>query len=189
MGKAQSNDGGNRTVLCLAGDQTSAVVHEVACGLGMDVQRVDTTARARAVLRDAPNTVFAVVAALGSVSGVDLIFDGLNCSSLLQEARALGVYCCVYSHTAMANPDIASACYHTGAHAVVASQRELNEAFAKVEPSSSPGEGVKEPRRRYSQDLSRAGGNSMIGSMSAEPAGDSSVYGGEGYCVVLHVLH
>lgn len=165
MGCSQSSpapSAAKQTVLCLAGDETSAAVQAVCCSAGLDFVRVLTTEAARTRLRQTPVDLFAVVAALGVHPGVDAIFDGLNRSSLIQEARSLGLYCCIYSHTAVANADIADACRDTGAHAVVASTDELVEALAGIKPErrGHNARGIQalnvlpEARaRRYSQDL------------------------------------
>lgn len=91
---------------------------------------------------------------------VDAIFDGIDRSSLLQEARALGIYCCVYSHTATRDQETTEVCLNSGAHTVLASQSALKEAIElasqpqdSADTASAPAEGEGRPRRFSDGDI------------------------------------
>jgi len=110
------------TVLCIAGDQSAAVIASTGADIGFVVERVATTALALSVLASSTTQYVALIAALGMSSAPEtFLFDEGkgDRSTLIQRARDAGCVVIVYSHTASSNPAIGDACHDAGAHGVV----------------------------------------------------------------------
>jgi len=126
-------------VLCLAGAQTTAMVSLVAAEHGLELVTATTCSEA-VELAQCNGPWCAVVAALGTRRGVDLLFDrGSDRSSLISTAKGLSQQplVAVFSHTACGHGNFAQACYKAGADAVVCSASELRELVVLVEARSA----------------------------------------------------
>ena len=136
-------DGDCQDVLCLAGAETTAVVHEVASGAQLSVRSVATTEEALNLLRaqresSAAGGCRAVVAALGVDARNFLFNQGYGDSSdLISLAKQLGCIVLVYSYTAVRDKGTSRACMDAGADAVVASAAELQQQLAKFTMSDA----------------------------------------------------
>jgi len=126
-------------MLCLAGTQTTAMVSKVAAEHGLELVTATTCSEA-VELAQCSGPWCAVVAALGTRRGVDLLFDrGDDGSSLISTAKGLSQQplVAVYSHTACGHGNFAQACYKAGADAVVCTASELRELVVLVEARSA----------------------------------------------------
>jgi hypothetical protein len=146
MGNASSSGGVKRTaaggpaagselargrVLCVAGEETTLTVRQVADEAKLGVVSAGSIPEALSLLRDG-GSWDALVAALGVQGHPETYLFNEGCgdrSDLIEAATALGCVVCVFSHTACANHSHAQACTDAGAHAVVNSadglRREL----------------------------------------------------------------
>ena len=114
-------------LLCLASPDTVATVRRVASAAGREVRSVSTVAEALASLPGAG----ALVAALRNEPSTFLFDEGCgDVSTLITQAKQAGCVVVVYSHTAVASPDVGRACLDAGADAVVCSAEGLQQQVA-----------------------------------------------------------
>ena len=124
-------------VLCLAGEETTATVKSVARKYNFMVVRVSTNEEALDhVCNRGPWG--AVIAALGTRPGVDLIFDGAaDRSTLISVVKKLkpSPSMIVFSHTACKHGVMSQACMDAGADVVLCTADDLDKQVAAVEAS------------------------------------------------------
>jgi len=124
-------------VLCLAGEETTQTVKSVASKYNFLVVRVATNDEALDHVRNR-GPWGAVIAALGTRPGVDLIFDGAaDRSTLISTVKRLqpAPTMIVFSHTACKNGVMMQACTDAGADAVLCTADDLDKLVAAVEAS------------------------------------------------------
>lgn len=124
-------------VLCLAGEETTVTVQSVARKYNFTVVRVATNAEALDhVLHRGPWG--AVIAALGTRRGVDLIFDAADDrSTLISVVKRLqpSPTMVVFSHTACKHGVMSQACMDAGADSVLCTAEDLEKLVAAIEAS------------------------------------------------------
>ncbi|CAE7340609.1 Mpped2, partial [Symbiodinium necroappetens] len=124
-------------VLCLAGEETTMTVQSVARKYNFTVVRVATNAEALDhVLHRGPWG--AVIAALGTRRGVDLIFDAADDrSTLISVVKRLqpSPTMVVFSHTACKHGVMSQACMDAGADSVLCTAEDLEKLVAAIEAS------------------------------------------------------
>ena len=126
----------SKGILCLAGAETTATVRQVAQNYGLAVTAVTTLADAMAQIAKGP--WMAVVAALGTRRGVDLLFDGSGRSesSLILAAKQLEPppLVAVFSWTACEKKNVAARCRRAGADGVICSAEGLIDLLVAPAP-------------------------------------------------------
>lgn len=134
MGAANSHCSKKDTVtriLCLASAETIAIVQQVADRIGLQVFTVKSISEALLALEDGPWA--AVVAALGTQRGHDILLDqGPSSSSLIQATKRLQPTprIAVFSWTACRRDATAVNCRKAGADAVICSADALFELLS-----------------------------------------------------------
>ena len=124
-------------VLCLAGEETTATVKSVARKYNFMVVKVATNDEALDHVRNR-GPWGAVIAALGTRPGVDLIFDGAaDRSTLISVVKRLkpSPTMVVFSHTACKHGVMTQACTDAGADAVLCTADNLEKLVAAIEAS------------------------------------------------------
>ena len=118
----------------MAGTETTATVKKVAARYGLSVTAVSTLADAMAEISRKP--WMAVVAALGTRRGVDILFDRGTESSLILAAKQLEPppLVGVFSWTACEAKNVASRCRRAGADAVICSEEGLTDLLVAPAP-------------------------------------------------------
>ena len=123
-------------ILCLAGAETTGTVRQVAQNYGLPVTAVTTLEDAMAQIPKGP--WMAVVAALGTRRGVDLLFDrsGRSESSLILAAKQLEPppLVAVFSWTACEKKNVSSRCRRAGADGVICSAEGLIDLLVAPAP-------------------------------------------------------
>ncbi|CAE6971451.1 Mpped2 [Symbiodinium sp. CCMP2456] len=124
-------------VLCLAGEETTVTVQSVARMYNFTVVRVATNAEALDHVRNR-GPWGAVIAALGTRPGVDLIFDAADDrSTLISVVKRLqpSPTMVVFSHTACKHGVMSQACMDAGADSVLCTAEDLEKLVAAIEAS------------------------------------------------------
>lgn len=118
----------------MAGAETTATVRQVAQNHGLAVTEVTTLADAMSKISKGPWT--AVVAALGTRRGIDILFDRGKESSLILAAKQLDPppLVAVFSWTACEKQRVASCCRRAGADAVICSAEGLTDLLVAPAP-------------------------------------------------------
>ena len=131
---AGKGHGVSRGILCMAGAETTATVRQVAQNQGLSVTEVTTLQDAMLQISKGPWT--AVVAALGTRRGVDLLFDRGKESSLILAAKQLDPppLVAVFSWRACEKQNVASCCRRAGADAVICSAEGLTDLLVAPAP-------------------------------------------------------
>ena len=124
-------------VLCLAGEETTSTVKSVARKYNFTVVKVSTNEETLDHVRNR-GPWGAVIAALGTRPGVDLIFDGAaDRSTLISVVKKLkpSPTMIVFSHTACKHGVMSQACMDAGADAVLCTAEDLEKLVAAIEAS------------------------------------------------------
>lgn len=127
---------GRAGILCMAGGETTATVRQVAQNYDLSVTAVTTLEDA--MIQIAKGPWMAVVAALGTRKGIDMLFDGRGRSesSLILAAKQLEPppLVAVFSWTACENKNVASRCRRAGADGVICSAEGLIDLLVAPAP-------------------------------------------------------